>query len=322
MAEKGRVCVTGAGGFVGSWLVKLLLSKGFVVHATVRDPSDKKNAHLQTLDNASEKLKLFKADVLDYQSVSTAVQGCVGVFHVASPIPSPALSNYEVEMFEPVVKGTLNVLRASNEANIKRVVIVSSVAAVIYNPAWPEGKVKDESCWSDKDYCRNMGNALSWYALSKAEAEFKAFEYGDTSGIGIVTVCPALVIGPILQSALTSSSWVLFNLLKEGYESVDFSEHMLLDVRDLAEALVLAYEKPEAEGRYICASHSVTTKDFVGMLQRMYPSYKYPQSFKEGEPRARTTSEKLQKLGWSFRPLEETLADSVESYRQAGLLLK
>lgn len=57
-------------------------------------------------------------------------------------------------MIEPAVKGTLNVLKASHESKIKRVVFVSSVAAVALNPRWPKDQVMDETCWSDKDYCR------------------------------------------------------------------------------------------------------------------------------------------------------------------------
>lgn len=57
-------------------------------------------------------------------------------------------------MIEPAVKGTLNVLEACLEAKVKRVVVVSSVAAVLCNPSWPQGRVIDESCWSDKEYCK------------------------------------------------------------------------------------------------------------------------------------------------------------------------
>ena len=60
----------------------------------------------------------------------------------------------QVQLMEPSVKGTLNVLKACSEANINRVVFVSSVAAVSMNPDWPKGQVKDETCWSDKEYCR------------------------------------------------------------------------------------------------------------------------------------------------------------------------
>ncbi|CAN6216274.1 unnamed protein product, partial [Urochloa humidicola] len=83
------VCVTGAGGFIASWLVKLLLSRGqYAVRGTVRDPGASKNAHLKALEGAGERLQLIKTDLLDYNSVSSAVAGCEGVFHVASPVPS------------------------------------------------------------------------------------------------------------------------------------------------------------------------------------------------------------------------------------------
>lgn len=57
-------------------------------------------------------------------------------------------------MIEPAVKGTINVLKACVEAKVERVVFVSSVAAISMNPQFPKDKVIDESCWSDKEYCR------------------------------------------------------------------------------------------------------------------------------------------------------------------------
>lgn len=58
-------------------------------------------------------------------------------------------------MLGPVRKGTLNVLRASSEVKGKRVVYVSSIAALMLNPKWPKDRVNDETCWSDKEYCRS-----------------------------------------------------------------------------------------------------------------------------------------------------------------------
>ncbi|GMI78921.1 hypothetical protein like AT1G51410 [Hibiscus trionum] len=80
------VCVTGASGFIASWLVNLLLQRGYTVNATVRDPNDrKKTEHLQALDGANERLHLFKAELLEEGSFDSVVEGCIGVFHTASP---------------------------------------------------------------------------------------------------------------------------------------------------------------------------------------------------------------------------------------------
>ncbi|XP_011034793.1 PREDICTED: cinnamoyl-CoA reductase 2-like [Populus euphratica] len=315
--EKGRICVTGAGGFLGSWLLRVLLSKNYLVHGTVRDPADEKYAHLKTIDKASENLKLFKADLLDYNSLCSAIKGCEGVFHVASPVPSTTVPNPEVELIEPAVKGTLNVLRACDEAKVKRVVVVSSVVAVCMNPSLPKGQVMDENWWSDKEYCRATKN---WYCLSKTEAESEAWEYAKRSGLDVVTICPSLILGPILPSAVSASSKVLIKLLKEGHESLENKLRNIVDVRDVAEALLLVYEKPEAEGRYICTAHEIRTEDLVEKLRNIYPNYNYPKSFTEEEQGMNLSSEKLQRLGWSYRPLEETLIDSVESYQKTGIL--
>ncbi|KAL6176223.1 hypothetical protein ACLB2K_052858 [Fragaria x ananassa] len=92
MGEKETVCVTGAGGFVASWVTKLLLSEGYKVHGTARDPCNEKNGHLKKLENAS-----FKADLFDFEGLCAAISGCSGVFHVASPVPSDENSVFHDE---------------------------------------------------------------------------------------------------------------------------------------------------------------------------------------------------------------------------------
>lgn len=66
----------------------------------------------------------------------------------------PQNINVVQEFLEPAVTGTLNVLKACVEAKVKRVVVVSSIAAVVMNPDWPKGQVKDETCWSDPEYIK------------------------------------------------------------------------------------------------------------------------------------------------------------------------
>ncbi|RWW12638.1 hypothetical protein GW17_00023682 [Ensete ventricosum] len=90
------VCVTGGSGFIGSWLVRLLLDRGYAVHATVMhlgqcnfviysSGDEAETAHLRALDGAAERLHLFEIDLLDPASLLAAIRGSTGVFHLASP---------------------------------------------------------------------------------------------------------------------------------------------------------------------------------------------------------------------------------------------
>ncbi|XP_062227678.1 cinnamoyl-CoA reductase 1-like [Phragmites australis] len=311
------VCVTGAGGFVASWLVERLLSGGrYTVHGTVRDPGDAKNAHLAAMAGAAERLRLFEADLLDYRSVAAAVAGCDGVFHVACPVHAYAITDPEVELLAPAVTGTRNVLKACSEAKVKRVVVVSSLSAVMVNLGWPLVEAMDESCWSDVELCRATEN---WYCFSKTLAELEAFDYAKRTGLDVVSVCPSLVIGPLLQSTLNASSSVIVDFLKGDCE-VKMKLRNFVDVRDVADALLLVYETPEASGRYICNSHRRQVSGVIELLKSWYPAYKYATKFVQVSDEPVFSSKKLETLGWEVRPFEETLRDSVGSYLAAGAL--
>ncbi|XAR64293.1 hypothetical protein NMG60_11024573 [Bertholletia excelsa] len=318
--EKERVCVTGAGGYVASWVVKFLLTKGYVVHGTVRDPCDeKKNGHLKKLENASDSLQLFKADLLDYEGLCAAMAGCTAVFHVACPVPgATTLANPEAEVLEPAITGTRNVLNACLEAKVKKVVMVSSVAAVAFNPSWPKEQPMDEECWSDPEYCRKFEN---WYSLGKTVSEMEAMEFGRRNGLNVVTVCPSIVIGPMLQSSLNASSLFLLNHLK-GTGDMEDKDRPVVDVRDVAEAILLAYEKPEAEGRYICSPYTIRDRALVEMIKAAFPNYDCPKNFIEEKEYVNLSSEKLEKLGWKCRPLGETIVDAVKNFEEIGLVGK
>lgn len=60
----------------------------------------------------------------------------------------------QVQLIEPAVVGTKNVLNSCVKAKVKRVVVVSSIGAVMLNPKWPKGQVMDEECWSDEEFCK------------------------------------------------------------------------------------------------------------------------------------------------------------------------
>ncbi|KAB2021407.1 hypothetical protein ES319_D07G136700v1, partial [Gossypium barbadense] len=160
------VCVTEASGYIASWLVKQLLLRGYTVKASVRDPNDpRKTRHLLGLEGAESRLMLFKADLLEQGSFDFRVEGCVGVFHIASPVYLHVLDP-QAEFLDPVMKGTLNVLSSCAKTHsVKQVVLTSSIATIAYNrkPRTPD-VVVDENWFSDPDYCKSL---KLWYVVSK-----------------------------------------------------------------------------------------------------------------------------------------------------------
>ncbi|CAN8234416.1 unnamed protein product [Cochlearia groenlandica] len=322
MSKNQRVCVTGSGGYIASWLVKFLLSRGYTVHGTVRDPCDEKNSHLKKLDNATHNLKLFKADLFDYEGLSSAIYGCYGVFHIACPVPFEGVPITKEELVKPAIIGTKNVLEACTKAKVKKVVVVSSIAAVVYNPKWPRDVATDENCWSDTQYLHSFEGYWRYYYLAKTLMEREALEWSMRTLVNVVTVCPSVVIGPRLQSTLNSSIMGLLKFIKGGIKSLLSDQLYLVDVRDVADAVLLVYENQEAKGRYICHSHSLHNDSLMEKLVKMYPKRNFPQSRVVKEDMLRLSSEKLKNIGWKFRTLEETIDDSVVSFEMAGDLPK
>ncbi|WVZ60395.1 hypothetical protein U9M48_010427, partial [Paspalum notatum var. saurae] len=153
----------------GSWLVRRdrrLLDRGYTVHATVKNLQDEgETKHLLAMaDGAGTRLRLFQMDLVDPASVRPAIKGARGK-----------------ELLEPAVKGTLNVLRAAKDCGVGRVVLMSSQAAMVPNPNWPEDKVIDEDCGADVELLKKL---QLWYSVSKTLAEKAAWDFAASGGGG------------------------------------------------------------------------------------------------------------------------------------------
>jgi nucleoside-diphosphate-sugar epimerase len=132
------VMVTGASGYMASWIIKMLMEEGITVNATVRDPKDdQKVGHLNAMAKGSPgKLKLFKADLLDFGSFEEPMKECELVIHTASPFFLSPPKNPEEELLRPAKEGTRNVLETAKRIpTIKRVVLTSSVVAIFGDSA-------------------------------------------------------------------------------------------------------------------------------------------------------------------------------------------
>ncbi|CAL5210528.1 unnamed protein product [Lathyrus oleraceus] len=310
------VCITGAGGFIASWLVKLLLEKGYTVRGTLRNPEDPKNAHLKELEGAKERLSLHKVDLLDLNSIQSVVHGCHGVFHTASPV-----TDNPDEMLEPAINGTKNVIVASAEAKVRRVVFTSSIGTVYMDPNTSRDVVVDESYWSDLEYCKNTKN---WYCYGKTVAEQSAWKIAKENEVDLVVVNPVLVLGPLLQETINASTIHILKYLNGSAKTYVNATQCYVDVKDVALAHILVYETDSASGRYICSETSLHRGEIVEILAKYFPEYPLPTKCSdEKNPRVKPyiySNKKLKDLGLEFTPVKQCLYDTVRSLQEKGHL--
>ncbi|KAM1014793.1 hypothetical protein ACFX2I_044622 [Malus domestica] len=314
------VCVTGANGFIGSWLVKTLLEEGYTrIHASIFPASDP--SHLFSLPGADRHtITVFEADLLDADAVARAVQHCQGVFHVASPCTLDDPTDPQAELVLPAVQGTLNVLQAASKFGVRRVVLTSSISAMVPNPSWPPHKPFDESSWTDLDYCKAR---QKWYPVSKTEAEKAAWEFAEKHGLDVVAIHPATCLGPLLQPSLNASSAVLLNLL---LGSNDTQEHHWLGavhVQDVVKAQVLLFESRAASGRYLCTNGIFQFANFALTVSKLFPHFPIHRFSGETQPglkECKDAAKRLIELGLVFKPVEDAVQDTVESLKAKGFL--
>jgi len=254
------VAVTGANGYVASWLVKKLLDEGITVHAAVRNPdNEEKMSHLKkAASEAPGEIKFYQSDLLKEGSYEEAMKGCELVFHTASPFSSD-VKDPQKELIDPAVKGTENILNSASKVDsVKRVVLTSSCAAM-YTDAIdtvnaPGGKLT-EDIW-------NTTASLDYqpYSYSKTLAERKAWEIAETqSKWDLVVVNPSFVMGPAMNPKLNTSESQNVLMMLGGGDMKMGAPKMgvgIIDVRDLAEAHYKAGYTPEAEGRHIISAHN------------------------------------------------------------------
>ncbi|TVU32869.1 hypothetical protein EJB05_24632 [Eragrostis curvula] len=313
------VCVTGAGGFIGSWLVKELLQRGYVVRGTARDPEDCKNAPLHALDGAKERLSLYQADVLDYRSLRPAFSLCDGVFHVASPVSNDdPVGSISIEVVSAAVEGTKNVINAAADMGVKRVVFTSSYGAVHMNPNRSPDQTLDENCWSDLEFCKQTKNL---YCYAKTLAEKTAMKEASKRGIQLAVVVPSLTLGDMLQPTLNRVIALIVASYMKGRKRFPNAVAAYVGVQDVARAHLLVYENPTASGRYLCIGDVLHRSEFLQMLRELFPQYPITNKCADDKPKVKPykfSTQRLQALGMEFTPIRESLQKTVISLQQYG----
>ncbi len=336
MSSESIVCVTGASGFIAGQTIRELLASGFNVRGTVRgNVEDSQYDYLKQLPGAAERLELVPGDLTKAGSFDTAIADCDYVIHAASPYLLES-KNPQQEMVDPAVNGTLDVLQAcANAASVKRVVLTSSLAAITDEP-------DDQYVFTELDWNSKSSLARNPYFYSKALAELAAWDFmrEQTRSFDLVALNPCMVIGEAIGPGLNSSNQVIRDLLSGTYPGVMALNFCMVDVCDVARAHVLALDKDDADGRYICYSEAMTMGEIVDFLREAgYSHYRLPRRdmsagwvssmvklFSYTQPSGagdfirshlgktmRISNAKVcAELGMEFRPVRETLIDAVE----------
>ena len=332
-AQMKTVLVTGGSGFLGGWCVVELLRRGYGVRTTVRDKSREPAVRARTESEvtAGDRLTVLAADLRSDEGWDEAVRGCDYVLHVASPFP-PVQPKDPDELIVPAREGTRRVLRAALEAGTERVVVTSSVAAVGGSTSRSSAPLTEQD-WTDADNPK-----LTPYTRSKTIAERAAWDFVEERGEveKLAVVNPGAILGPVLSDDRSFSLELIERLLK-GMPGTPRLGYSIVDVRDVADLQIRAMTAPEAGGeRFIAVARfqwmsevAAVLRDRLGPAASKVPKRSVPDLVVRGmgvfDPSVRTivgqlgrrvemSSEKAKaRLGWSPRPVEETVVDCAQS---------
>ena len=337
------VLVTGASGYIAGHCVRELLEHGYRVRGTVRRLADsRKTEHLRRMAAArGGSLELVEADLTADRGWREAVAGCTYVLHVASPFPAE-IPKDEMELIGPAVEGTKRVLRACAESGtVKRVVMTSSVAAIAFGHTDGHDTVRTEADWSRVENCEA-------YQKSKTLAERAAWEFVDglpaDRRFELAVINPGFVLGPLLNADPGTTGELVRKLMMREMPACPEIGFAPVDVRDVATAHRLAMERPEAAGnRYICAGDHLWVQEMAKVLATEFNprGYRVPTGrlpywlmwiiarFDKavrlalgyvGRKERVSSAKARRELGWTMRPIEETIVDTGRTMVEHGVV--
>ena len=332
-----KVLVTGATGFIGLHCIHQLLNQGYAVNGSLRSPK-RKDEIIEALKNKNtpvENLNLFVFNLTEDNGWDEGMQGCDYLLHIASPLSVKA---YDDDFFvKPAVAGVKRAFKFAKKHNIKKVVLTSSVAAIIETDE--EKEYFDENDWSDIN-CRE----ISSYAKSKTMAERAAWDFikEHQNPFELAVINPALVTGPSLTGDLGESNKAI-EMVVTGKMPVAIPMNFgFVDVRDVATAHILAMQNESSNGeRFALSEKDLSYKEIAKILRdngfKKAPRISVPiwiakflANFNKelkitvpfmGKTRSLSkTSKAKDVLGWDPRPAEESIIDVANQIKEMGLI--
>ena len=270
-----QVLVTGISGFIAQHIALDLLRRGYAVRGTVRnsDRIDDVRNLLQKSGADVSLLSFAEADLTSDANWREATTGCRYVQHVAAPFPIKQPRDREALV--PAARGgALRVLQAAKETGAERVVFTSSMVTMMYRsgrPEIPETFSVSEDDWTDPEW-----KELSPYMVAKTRAEKAAWDWARKEDWSqrMTVVNPGFVLGPSLDTRLSTSVQVIQMILQGAYPAIPPVTFPVVDVRDLAALHVEAMTKTEAGGRRLVgAGDSMSLEQMASVLRDEFPEH-------------------------------------------------
>ncbi len=266
------VLLTGCSGFIAKHVALRLMNAGHDLRGTVRrlDRGDEVRAAVAPhLAEGAGHLTFVQADLEADTGWAEAMAGVDVVVHTASPFPIAQPKDPQV-LIRPAVEGTRRVLEAAADAGVKRVVLTSSVAAVV-------DLSKGEHLQDEEDWCDPSKDSATAYEKSKTLAERKGWEVAKARGLDLTVINPGFVLGPPLDEHYGSSLGLIERFLKGKDPMVPPMGLAIVDVRDVAEMHLRAVERPETAGkRYIASAGAMAFVDMTRALKATWPTRRIP----------------------------------------------
>ena len=265
------VLVTGISGYIAAYVAAKLVERGFRVRGTVRSLGKGQRilqalaAHGTDITN----IDLVEANLASDDGWKSAVAGCRYIQHIASPFPMEPPRDREALVPEARA-GAMRVIEQGLAAGAERIVMTSSIVAMIGRPGRGEHVRITESDWSDPDW-----RPLTAYPVSKTRAERAAWDYvtAQDAKDRLVTVCPGLVLGPDPYDNGGASLGLIETIMKGEMPVVPRVAYPIVDVRDCAAIHVAAMTADGAGGRRLmAASETLWFKRIGEILRDAYPN--------------------------------------------------
>ncbi len=336
VAEGGTVAVTGSAGFIGGWVVRLLLDKGYRVRACVRDANDPaRTTFLKEMPGyASGRLTLHEADLDNAGSFDEIFKGCQGVCHVSH------VSNYDDHDYVKMVCD--HIIESINQSGtVSRVIVTSSIAAVISEMDLQElvrRPVCDEDRYPDEQNPKRTIERGQGYSMGKLIAQRTFSEAAQLSGNwDAITCCPADNVGPIQSPHQKDMGpWqhiIEMMLVGKYYQTGVYRPWMTVDVRDDAASHIGLLESDQVKNgeRYIAWSTDTrNVEDICASIDRLLPELghdapdvtdTFPERIQAREVEMRAIwagcelrNDRIRSVtSVTFRPLDVSVRDCVES---------